>query len=141
MTEDNAHPLVKRDGNDVLVVPPITASLVPRWRRGTDDDGYIRLSWAEAGRLNGDLEALGADTALHDQRLADELREVLGGEPPSEAGFSWPSPAYSRERRFWRWALVPRRDRGISTDDLSLVRLTQSTVRNITGAKTMEIRQ
>ena len=38
MTEDNAHPLVKRDGNDVLVVPPIP----PPWFR----DGGAALTTA-----------------------------------------------------------------------------------------------
>jgi hypothetical protein len=82
--EDNTIPLVKRDGSEVLVVPPIPAALSPRWQRETDDDGYMRLGWADSGQLMRDLAALEAELASHDQRLAEELREVLSGEPPFE---------------------------------------------------------
>jgi hypothetical protein len=93
MAEDTGeYPLAKRDGNDVLVLPPLTAQFAKELRGQPDQQGYVRLSYFEAKRFLGRLDALVGSLVESDRWLAAAIRHILDEwKDPPRASFDGPA--------------------------------------------------
>ncbi|HEY1317816.1 MAG TPA: hypothetical protein VGF10_11395 [Gaiella sp.] len=90
MTEDTGeHALAKRDGTDILIVPPVTVPFAGEYQQMPDEAGYVRLSYYEARQLLGRLDSLAGSLLESDRWLADALRRLIDdwGPPPVTATF------------------------------------------------------